>query len=153
LYFHKKRSKFRNIHYFNNHGKNSCLKTIPKKDLWKFKNNLVAISFSGLISNKKYLRTIEEKDMLQFIRENRNGYDENLKLLTAYINYSYHPISFNIIDLYTRLYATVKPKKNRGLFLALDAVKDQIDRVRIDFPDDPENISKIKKWNARLKVL
>jgi len=153
LYLHKKRSKFRNIHYFNNHGKNPCLKTIPKKDLSKFKNNLVAISFSDLISNKKYLRTIEEKDMSQFIRENRNGYDENLKLLTAYINYSYRPISFDIIDLYTRLYATVKPKKNRDLFLALDAVKDQIDRVRIDFPDDPEDISKIKKWNARLKVL
>jgi hypothetical protein len=35
----------------------------------------------------------------------------------------------------------------------LDAVKDQINHVRIDFSKDPENISKIQKWNARLKVL
>ncbi len=133
-------------------GKNPCLKTIAKKDLWNFKNNLIPISFLDLMNNKKFLTIIEENDLMQFIHENKKGNDQNLELLTAYINYSHQEISPDIIYLFTRVYAVVKPGKSPQLLAALGRVRNTINETIISSKADSSNMPGIKKWKGRLKL-
>ncbi len=153
LYIHKKRQKFRNIHYFNKHGKNSFLKTIAKKDLWNFQNNLKPISFLDLINSEKFLKIIDESNLVRYIHENKEGNDQNLKLLVAYLTATETLVSINIIELFTKLFANVRKDRPSGIYVESEKIK-----ILINEFDENPNISekdklKVKNWRGRLKVL
>ncbi len=171
LYVNKSRANG-GVYYFNKDRKSPCLKTIGNTTIEGFLKNINWVNSTTLINNKRYLKRIQEKVLLQFILEKNLKKGEEISLVKRYLEISGNFLSREFIDLATKTFAgenLYRPKYRKVLQRLLEEivqVKNKHALLRNDYVENAnklnpnshaiivntanQQLKRFKKWDNRI---
>lgn len=147
----KVKGKIEQVFFFSRKGKHSCLKCILPKHFAGFAARLSPMEFTELLSDKRALEKIGEKDLLAYIQENGCPKEDNLQLLAAYLQVNGNPVSAGLIDVFTRFQTSV----DTGRISGFGAAREKIQEAVLSFSGNSGFVkrygNRIANWKGRLK--